>query len=386
VQGNIAAKAEADRLRDVIGQVDDVTAAVKGALEQQNAQNQAYLAATRSAGIFAGMVDTATTALETNANQSAINTVAALHLGAGQTQLQQKLADVDSQFLITSADASAYGSILNAQFGKYQSYSDAVAAFTVSLKEQAKQLTAGKDAVVFTTDAGAKNEQVLSGMAKQNYAVAEALLTQTGSQQQANNALQAGVVQIDAVAKNAGFTKTQIDALNIALYGTKNIGDIKVPISADTAPARQEVAHLLNDINADRGTIQIYATASNPTGGKALGANARGGPFQRGDVSVVGEEGPEIVEFDGPGRVIPNDKIRPYLAAMRSGGTSLGNPTPAAPPATLGGSAGSGGITVIAPVYLDGQLIGRGVTKGARAEVQNFARHNALTGFADNYR
>lgn len=386
---NNASQQEINTLARAKNQVDQVTSAVAGAIKQQNDQSQAYLAATRSAGIFAGMVDTATTALETNANQSAINTVAALHLGAGQDQLAQQLAGVDSQFLLTSSAASAYGTILNADFGKYQSYSDAVAAFTISLKEQSKQLVAGKDATNWASDAGAKNEQVLSAMVTQNYKVAEALLTQTGDQQKANKALQDGAVQIDQVAKNAHFTKTQIDALNMALYGTKNIGDITVPISANTQPARQAVAHLLNDINASAGTIQVYASNGLP-GGKALGGWDNGGWVN----APAGTPVPGIVH--GQEYVLSQDMLAGRqaidpraLAVMRAAmtGASVGASAPAFAGArgTSGGGAGVEVVPVAVNVYVDGHKLGGGLNAGVRANVQQFARHNALTGYAANY-
>lgn len=393
VQGNIAAKAESDQLHGVMADLDQMTGAVQQALKSQNDQNQAFLAASRSAGIFAGMVDTASTALETNANQSAINTVAALHLGAGQTQLQQSLADVDSQFLLNSADASAYGSILNAQFGKYQSYSDAVAAFTISLKEQSKQLTAGKDAIDLSTDAGAKNEQILSAMAKQNYQVAESLLAQTGSQDQANKALQAGAAQIDQVAKNAHFTQTQIDALNMALYGTKNIGDIRVPISADTGPATQELNNLLHRINTSHGTVQVTVN----TTGLGMGTNRGAGTasiYDSGGWTKAAPGQPEPAVVHGGEYVLSQDMLAGRqaidpraLAAIRASMAGVGVGASSAGPGSARGSAasGAGGVTVIAPIYLDGRMIGHATTSGTRAGAQQFARHNAITGLAGNY-
>lgn len=52
---------------------------------------------------------------------------------------------------------------------------------------------------------------------------------------------------------------------------------------------------------------------------------ARGGPVRRGDIAVVGEEGPEIVQFDGAGQVWPNGTRPPGLSLVRGGdGGSMG--------------------------------------------------------------
>lgn len=252
-----AAREEQNNLANAKQRLDAMTSAIQQAIRDQNDQNQAYLAATRSTGIFAGMVDTATTALEVQANQSGINTIAALQLSGAHSTLAQKVADEVSEYQLASDQASAYKTVLDAVFGKYQSYSDAVADFTLALKVQGKELTSGKNAIDLTTEAGAKNEKILSGMATKNHQVAESLLAETGNQQQANEALQAGAQKIDALAKSAGFTDSQIAQLNKDLYGTANIKDIRVTVGADTSGVYNGVNEALRWINGQYASVSV---------------------------------------------------------------------------------------------------------------------------------
>ena len=60
---------------------------------------------------------------------------------------------------------------------------------------------------------------------------------------------------------------------------------------------------------------------SNVVGGGSF--MAKGGPVKKGDVAVVGEEGPEIVKFGASGVVIPNDKI-PTITGTSPGGGGAG--------------------------------------------------------------
>jgi len=296
-------------------QLDQFTKAVADAVAQQNDQNKAYLAATHSANIFSGMVDSSTVALQTNAGQAGINTVAALQLSGAQESVTQHLANQVGAFQLATAQASAYKTVLDASFGRYQDYSQAQATFTTDVDNASKALTKGKDAIDLNTTAGAANFTVLSGLATQNEAVAESLLKQTGNQDQANKALQAGAAKIDALAKSAGFSATQISQLNTDLYGTASIKDINVTVGVNTAPAYQGVSELVNFINSTGAVVHVYETPSGvyntgmtahakATGG-VVGASASvGAAFTtaasggaRGSLTLVGEQGPELVNL-----------------------------------------------------------------------------------------
>lgn len=324
VQGNIAAKAESDRLHDVLDKVDQVTAAVKGALEQQNQQNKAYLDATKSAGIFAGMVDTATTALQTQAQQQAINVVASLQLNTAQGGLGQQLSNMLYNYQLATAGAQGYNAMLTALHGTTASLDDAQNGLDQALLTAKTSFKANSFSLAENTQEGINNRVALSAAAKQIIALGVANYQAHGDIDQAN-----GVVnqQIEAFVKATGATGKQKTAIESYLKSLAQIPpDVTTNVHANTSSAAQAVTHLLNDIDKASGTIQVYANVHNPTGGKALGANARGGDVQAGDFSVVGEEGPEIVEFGRAGRVIPNNKITVIsgsTGALRTGAFSV---------------------------------------------------------------
>lgn len=297
VQGNIAAKAEADRLHDVLDKVDQVTAAVKGALKAQNDQNQEYLAATRSAGIFAGMVDTATTALQTHAQQTAINTVASLQLGDGQAQLGQHLSNILYTYQLTADAASGYGAVMTALHGATTSLDDAQNGLDQSLLNAKTSFKANSYSMDENTQAGINNRVALSAAAKQMVALGVANYQAHGSIDQAN-----GVVnqQIEAFVKATGATGKQKTAIEGYLKSLAQIPpDVSTNVTANTAPATNALLRLVEQINHSSGTVTIYSNSQGLfAGGKALGpGKASGGPVTAGSMTPVGEHGEETAVF-----------------------------------------------------------------------------------------
>lgn len=274
-------------------------------------------------------LSTAASRASDNAQKTAAATLAALGARDGQNQLNLALDGTLIAYQQDSTEAGAYATSLDALFGKYQSYSAAQATFTTDLDNTAKQLTSGKDAMNLNTAAGAANFTALSNLSTANRNVAETLLKQTGNQDQANQSLQHGAIAIDNLAKGAGFTKDQIDALNVALYGTKNIGDLKVSIGANTSPALTQLNGLLQRIDSSSGTVQIYAQGGF-AGGRALGGQAHGGIVgaaatggPHNNLTLVGEQGPELIPLP-PGTHVRShpDTMRDLAGLRGSGGGS----------------------------------------------------------------
>lgn len=79
--------------------------------------------------------------------------------------------------------------------------------------------------------------------------------------------------------------------------------------------------------------VKITSSVGGPLGTGFISINgqirgfAHGGRFRRGETAVVGEDGPELVQFDGNGEVIPN---RQSMAMLGSGSPSGGVPGTAA--------------------------------------------------------
>ncbi|HXR74006.1 hypothetical protein [Actinocrinis sp.] len=266
-----------------------------------------------STQVVSGSVDVLTQRLtaanlstQDSARQSAAATLAALGFSDGEGTLATSLDATLQAFSENSGAASALKQAYDALFGKYANYSEAQAQFTLDLENVAKQVVSGRDATNLSTDAGAKNLQVFKQLADQNETRAEALLRETGSQDKANTSLQQGALALDAAAKKAGFTKDQIDQLNLSLYGTKNLSDLKITVSANTAPAEDKVRGLLNNIDSSQAFVQVNAVGGN-TGGKAYLPNAHGGIIGgigaaatggvHGTLTKINEQGEEMVRL-----------------------------------------------------------------------------------------
>lgn len=313
-------KAQGQSADQVAKEFPQYTKAVADAQLQAKEAAAANTALGGSVDVLTQKLTAANLSTQDNARQSAAATLAALGYADGESALATQLNITLQAFTEASGEASAYKTALDALYGKYQSYSDAQATFTEDLDKASKGLKASKEGFDATTTAGAANYKLMSSLATANENRAEALLKETGNQQQANKELQNGALAIDNMAKKAGFTKTQIDALNIALYGTKNIGDISVPISADTSAAYNEVSKVINWIGAQTAYIQVQTVGGAP-GGKQLlatggvvgayGRAASGGG--RGGMTLVGEHGPELVTLPFGSTVHSNPDSRRML-------------------------------------------------------------------------
>lgn len=314
------------------GGLSGFTSKLQAAVDAQKQQKQAAQDATAAVAEQKAQTDATNNSLSTQQQllvASAVNSgnaaITALSFAGSQNTLNGELSQTITDFNLAGGASSAYKTALDALYGKYQSYSDAQATFTTDLDNARKGLLKGKDGFDVNTDAGAKNYQLMSQLATANENRAEALLKETDSQDQANRALQAGAVQIDNMARQAGFTKKQIDDLNIALYGTKNIGSIKVPISADTSGAYAQLHRLVYDINNTAAYVQVGASGTS-VGGHQLFAHggvrgaASGGP--RGGRTVVGEHGIELVDLP-PGTTVHSNPDSQRMLAQGGVGAEV---------------------------------------------------------------
>lgn len=319
----------------VQGMLDKVEAEVNARRQQLDVLTQATKAEQTHGDVIDVLTQRLTAAnlsTQDSARQSAAATLAALGFSDGEGTLATSLNATLQAFDENSNAASALKQAYDALFGKYANYSDAQAQFTLDLENVAKKVTAGKDAVNLSSDAGANNLKVFKQLADANETRAEALLRETGSQDQANQSLQQGALALDAAAKKAGFTKGQIDALNLALFGTKNLSNLKITVGADTSAAINAVNNSLRYIDNQVAYIQVQAIGGAP-GGKQLlahggvvgsvGAAATGGVH--GSLTLINEQGPELVRLPSGSTVFTNPDSQQMLqqafsAAMAGGG------------------------------------------------------------------
>jgi len=324
VQGNIAAKAEEDRLHGVMASLDQMTGAVKQALKDQNDTNQAYLAATKSAGIFAGMVDTATTALQTNAQQSAISTVAALQLGDGQAQLGQHLSNILYNYQLTADAAQGYGNVMTALHGATSQLDDAENTLAQDVLNAKTSFAQNKFSMDKSTQAGIDNRRALSAASKAIVQLGLDQINAGGSIDQANDTINA---QIKAFVKSTGATGDAKNKIEDYLDKITLIPrDASTTVHADTGAAINAVSAFSSFVAGEIADINNTPVVLNVGGsGKALKANAGGGPVTAGSMSTVGEHGEETVLFGQDAYVLTHGQTVAMQSRPQAGAPEIVN-------------------------------------------------------------
>lgn len=273
--------------------LDAVTSAVAQAVAQQNEQTAALLAAQKATDIFTQQVDAEKLSLQQAAQTALVNATALNESLPVQGALTSAAINASLAYQQTATAAQAYTSALDALYGKYGDATAAQANFTTQLANLKGQIKSGKDAVDANTEAGAKNLTMLQGAAQAAETYSEKLYEQTGSADQANQALRESAQKLDDAATKAGLTKTQVQELNKELFGVPKVKDITIAL--DDTHANATLNAFLRKIDTSVGTVKIYAYSSGDVGnlhGDRAG-RAAGGPVQAGVTYTVGEQGIE---------------------------------------------------------------------------------------------
>lgn len=343
-----AMQAQGTSAQDVAKYLPGYTQAVKDAALANKEHADALATALSPAQQFTQALIGQQQQLVSTATASASATIAAMSFGTTQGGLNQQLSDALTDYQLAKNAASAYGTALAALSGSYGDLQAAEAQVDSNLLTLIQHQQQSGHAFTTGTQAGDQNIQMMHSYTQSILQGAQALVqqdTQAGRTSQVTQDLTAYINQqrnafIQQEAKILG-SRDAAAKLFDQYVDIKKLGTITTTINANTRPAAQALNGLIELINSSTGTVQIYATPNNPAGGRA--SNARGGPVYTGEVSEVGEEGPEVVVFGAPGRVIPNDQI----PALPGGG---------APPRT---GASGGGITIqtlTVPVTVHGVL------------------------------
>lgn len=327
------------------------------------------LAAESSVSYMADAMAASVATSRESALTSAEASVGLINLSGSQSIFTTQLVSAETAYTEAQQGATAYTTALTAMYGQYGTATAAEAAFTTGVDGLSTSVKSGKDAVDQYTATGAANITAFQGVASAAYTAAGDIYQTTGSASQANTQLQTMATRLDTAATKAGLTKTQVQQLNTELFGVPNVKDIS--INLDTAPARNNLAEILKQINSSSGTITVYETTSGVVGSTqtTVKAKASGGPVEAGQVYRVNESGAEGF-FTPPanGYIIPHEQFA-AIGSSVGGGYSSG-----------GGSAGSGGgeaPQVTVHVYLDS----REITASVRSESQQYKTRNSMTGF-----
>lgn len=388
-------------LREQKAQLDQVTASVAQAIEQERANTDTLLAAENTTQIYnatvgnlvstmrqqaeqarmsadatgaylmglvpgtqayTNAVDDQVIALRQSAITTEINNQALNDSIAPQGQLSKEALAAADAYQEASGATGLYTTALTALYGQYGTTSNALAGATQAVDNLTGKITSGKDAVNLYSDAGSKNFQQFESAAQAAETYAEKVYQTTQDSDQATKALQDFAGKIDHAATEAGLTKTQVQELNTELFGVPDVKDITIHL--DKTPAEQQMSELDSFIAGE--IADINNTPITPgVSGRMIQARAGGGPVLAGTPYVVGELGrPELFVPGSDGFITPMDMLQP---------------------ATAGGGGAYSGAGAVAPapqvnVYIDGRL----VTAGVRSSSQQYDRRNSTTGLGSS--
>jgi len=333
-QGAEASNTLTDSTQQLLNSVKAQTQQVADAINKQTALDAATAALNNTTSIFNATLDAEYQKLTEKAQSTGDNTVAALNLGDGQSQLNQQLAASVASYQLAASGGSAYGSVLQAMNDTESSLLTSQASFTIALDGVSAAVNANGASLDDTNVKGARNVQVFAGIASSAQKAAIALYQSevstkgaSAAYSDANGKLLAEKNAFIDAADKAGLNKKKVRELADELYQLPK--NIPINVNANTGSAQQAVKHLLNDINSSYGTVQVYAVTHNMPGGgvdltgggKALGAGrAGGGPVTAGTLTPVGEHGEETFLSGQDGYVLTHGQTtamqsRPQAAA-----------------------------------------------------------------------
>lgn len=207
------------------------------------------------------------------------------------------------------------------------------------------------------TLAGLANRDAFRNAADEILKYRDAQIKNGESTDQANQDAANQAAQLIKVWEQLGANKAQVEAY------AKELGlvpkDLYTQVGLDTGPAVRQLNGLIQAINSSSGTVQVYASPTNPGGGKAYGF-ADGGfvPGSKGQAQWAIVHGGEFV--------ISND--------MLAGSASV--------PSIPAGGRGGAGTVVHVDLYLDGKkLSGSQRTQVLRYDLRNSRNNLSLSGF-----
>lgn len=316
--------------------LDQMIGSVSGAVKQQQDLAKATTTVTTATQQFQNQLKTAQTTLATNADATAVNTIAGLNLGDANTTLNQSLVALQDGYTLAKNAGSDYGLVLSALNDDTTTLLKSEATFTTQLDTLTKVVKGQTDSLDVNNSVGAKNITTITNIAKAAANAAQATyqneLQTKGADQaytDANRSLATMKQRFIDAADKAGYNKQQVQALANELFKLPTNLTTTVGVVVDTTRARNGVVDLIRYIDAQTGVVQMQITgpSSGITGGGRkfnahggiIGGAATGGA--RGSFTWVGEQGPELVQLPFGSTVHSNPDSQRMLAA---GGSDSG--------------------------------------------------------------
>lgn len=321
----VASNKYTDANQKLINTLNAETKQVADAIAADSKYESALNQIDSSSQIFNATLTAVHKSLVANAQQSALNTVGALNLGNSNFQLSDSLYQTVTAYNEAQSEGNAYLQTLQALDGSENSLLGTEAAFTMSLGQLSDAVKANGTSLDVNNVKGAANITMFTNAANAADKAAASVYQNevntkgaTTAFDDANTKLAEEKTAFEQAAEKAGYNKTQVQELANELFKLPK----NVPVGVDTTNATKGLAHLISQINSSSGTVKIYENSSGDvisTNTKVY-AKAGGGPVGPGETYLIGENGPEIMQFGGSGYITPNNMIAPLMAGSGGGG------------------------------------------------------------------
>ncbi len=280
----------------------------------------------------------------------------------------ESLGGIGDKFGEIPGAAEAARSAISAFYDELSGNLEAQIAVEGSLQSFAESLKTNGASLDISTAAGNANAQSMLSVRDAAVQAAMEIYNQTGSAEQATAVLQGYSDRLNDTANSAhvseaelaymnetiGLTPEQIEMIiktnakavttDIDAFGIKvtQLPDGHVKVTADTSAAHAALNSLASRISSLGSSL--VASLSRIT--LAAQPRAKGGPFEAGELYLVGEKGPELAVFGQDGYMLDADKTKALMGQAGAGGMKFDNGKPVLAP----GNKGPGGPSGPAPI------------------------------------
>ncbi len=232
----------------------------------------------------------------------------------------------------------------------YASLAEKATAATAAIKEHFDAQTAGLSSQIgaeaaldqyaaaiaengrvtdINTEAGRRNQQALIDAKEAALGYAMTLREQPGGTQLAIDAMNTYSLRLVDTWTKAGYTKTEIASMQAQMGLTP--GEITTTFQTNATEAELKIRSLTAAIREMSTQLSpLGSSVLSGTAGRAIQVSAEGrasgGDVMAGGFNLVGERGPELVQWGASGTVIPAGKTKQMLSgtSVNGGSSSMG--------------------------------------------------------------
>lgn len=314
-----------DKNKQLLASMQAQSQQIAQAIDKQAQLTAATNTLTNATNIFQSSLKAQYQTQVTSEQQTALASVASLNLGNANTALSQKLYQTEIAYQGVTAASSAYNTQLTALNGTQMSLDQAQNALDEQMVTARQTFSANGASIQGNTSASVANRQALVTAAQAIEALGVAQVQATGSINKGNATIQQ---QINAFVNSTGATgKARLAIIAYLEQITKIPPNVSTTFKANTSEAYSSINQLQNEIDKLSGSYTyavntaagqknalMYSLSHKVMGGN-VGAAATGGA--RGAMTMVGEQGPELVNLPYGSSVSSNASTQ---SMMQSGG------------------------------------------------------------------